>query len=283
MTLSRAFITPIVCLSLMGVAQAQWLNYPTPGIPRLPDGKPNLVAVAPRTVDGKPDLSGIWAVECSVYGTDSCFLQSPFFDLAKDLKPGDVQMTPWAAQVQAQRESRDHVDDPYGYCMPPGVPRIDYAGAPFKILHTPGETVFLYESLVGMIFRQVFTDGRPLPANPEPAWLGYSIGRWDGDTFVVETTGVKDGGWLDTKKAHPHSDAMRLTERFRRIDFGRMELTIVIDDPKAYLKPWTAKAMLNLRPDTELLEAFCDSHQRTMEHRQIAPAPPEPPSGSVGK
>jgi hypothetical protein len=278
MNLRRAFLTAMVVLIFASVANAQWLNYPSRGIPRLSDGKPNLAAPAPRTSEGKPDLSGIWAVECSVYGTDSCFLQSPFFDLAKDLKPGDVQMTSWAAQIQAQRESRDHVDDPYGYCLPPGVPRIDYAGAPFKILNTTGETVFLYESLVGMIFRQVFTDGRPLPENPEPAWLGYSIGRWDGDTFVVETTGVKDGGWLDTKKGHPHSDAMRLTERFRRIDFGRMELTIVIDDAKAYLKPWTARATLNLRPDTELLEAFCDSHERTMEHRRIAPAPPEPSS-----
>jgi hypothetical protein len=213
-----------------------------------------------------------------VYGGDACFRQSLFFDLAKDLKPGEVEMTPWAAAIQAQREQRDHVDDPYGYCLPPGVPRIDYAGGPFKIIRTPEVTALLYETLVGMIFRQVFTDGRPLPTVAEPSWLGYSIGRWDGDTLVVETTGLRDGGWLDTQKGRPHSDALHVTERFRRTDFGHMELSITIDDPKAYLKPWIARAMLNLRPDTDLLEAFCDGHDKTMEHRRITPPAPEPPS-----
>ncbi len=267
-------------LVLCAQASAQWLNYPTPGIPRLPNGKPNLSASAPLSADGRPDLSGIWAVECSVYG-DACFTKGLFFDLAKDLKPDDVQMTPWASAIQAQRESREHVDDPYGYCMPPGVPRIDYAGGMFKVLQTPKETAFLYETLVGMIFRQVFTDGRPLPASTEPTWLGYSVGRWDGDTFVVETTGLRDGGWLDTKKAHPHSDALRVTERFQRIDFGHMKLAITIDDPKAYRKRWTANTTLNLHADTELLEAFCDNHEKTMEHRQIAPPVAEPPSQAV--
>ena len=129
-----------------------------------------------------------------------------------------------------------------------------------------------------MIFRQVFTDGRPLPTVSEPTWLGYSVGRWEGDTFVVETNGLRDGGWLDTKVGRPHSDRLYVTERFRRTDFGHMELTIRIDDPKAYLKPWTIRTMLNLQPDTELLEAFCDSHEKTMEHRRITPAAVEPPS-----
>ena len=268
----------LAALALASLLPAQWLDYKTPGIPRLADGRPNLSAPAPRAPDGKPDLSGIWAAECAIYGRDACFTQSMFFDLAKNLKPEDVQMTPWAARIQHQRESRDHVDDPYGYCMPPGVPRIDFGGGAFKILRTPGETAILYETLVGMLFRQVFTDGRALPASPEPSWMGYSVGRWDGNTFVVESNGFKDGGWLDTKKARPHSDALRLTERFRRADFGHMELTITINDPKAYLKPWTVQAALHLVPDTELLEAFCDGHEKTMEHRRITPAPPEPPS-----
>ena len=257
---------------------AQWLNYPTPATPRLPDGRPNLSAPTPRTANGKADLSGIWLVECGLDIGD-CFYQSLFFNLAGDLKPEDVEMTPWAATIQAEREKRDHIDDPYGYCLPPGVPRINFSGGPFKILQTPDVTVFLYETLVAMIFRQVFTDGRPLPVVSLPTWLGYSVGRWeDDDTFIVETTGLRDGGWLDTLKAHPHSDALNLTERFRRMDFGHMELTIVINDPKAYTKPWTVKAMLNLRPDTELLEAFCDSHDKTMEHRRTTPRAPEPPS-----
>lgn len=277
-THQTALATIAASLLLACTTRAQWVNYATPGTPRLPDGKPNLSAAAPRTADGKPDLSGIWVVECGLYGRDACFTRSLFFDLAKDLKPQDVQMTPWASAIQAQRESREHVDDPYGYCMPPGVPRIDYSGGPFKVLHTPGVTAFLYETLVGMIFRQVFTDGRPLPGSGEPTWLGYSVGRWDGEAFVVDTNGLKDGGWLDTKKGHPHSDALHVTERFRRTDFGHMELMITINDPKAYLKPWTIKSTLNLLPDTDLLEAFCDSHEKTMEHRRITTPLPEPPS-----
>jgi hypothetical protein len=257
---------------------AQWLKYPTPGIPRLAGGKPDLTAPAPRTTDGRPSLAGIWAAECSVYGRDACFTKSLFFDLAMDLKPGDVEMTPWAAGIQTQRESRDHVDDPYGFCLPPGAPRIDFSGGPFKVIETAGVTAFLYETLVGMIFRQVFTDNRPLPPPNQPSWLGYSVGRWDKDTFVVETTGFKDGGWLDTKKGRPHSDALRLTEQFRRADMGRMELAITINDPKAYLKPWIVKTMLYLQPDTELIESFCDEHNKTMEHRRIEPPSPEPPS-----
>ena len=156
--------------------------------------------------------------------------------------------------------------------------RIDFGGGAFKILTTPGVTALLYESLVGMIFRQVFTDGRALPAVDEPTWLGYSVGRWDGDTLVVDSTGFKDGGWLDTLKGRPSSDALRVTERFRRTDFGHMDLVVTIADPKAYLKPWTITAPLHLLPDTELLEVFCDGHEHTMEHRRITPAPPEPHS-----
>jgi hypothetical protein len=270
-----------LAFALAASAGAQWLNYPTPGVPRLTDGTPNLGAPAPKSADGRPDLSGIWAVECGIYGLDGCFTRSLFFDLAKDLKPGEVEMTPWAASIAAQREKRNHVDDPYGYCLPPGVPRIDFGGGAFKILPTPAVTAFLYETLVGMVFRQVFTDGRPLPSVLQPTRLGYSVGRWESDTFVVESTGFQDGGWIDTLKGRPNSDALRVTERFRRTDFGHMELLVTIDDPKAYLKPWTVKAPLHLLPDTELLESFCEGHEKTMEHRQITPAPPEPPSVPV--
>ena len=276
---SRARITVLVLFFplLATVAYAQWLNHPSPAIPRLPDGKPNLSAPVPKAADGKPDLSGVWANEWGVVGRDACFTQSLFFDLAKDLKPTDVQMTPWAQGIQTQRESRNHVDDPYGYCLPPGTPRINFGGGPLKILHTREVTVFLYETIAGMTFRQVFTDGRALPATSEPTWLGYSIGHWDGDVFVVETTGCRDGGCPDTRKARPHSDALRVTERFRRTDFGHMQLSITIDDRKAFLKPWTVQTSLTLMPDTELVEAFCDNHDKTMEHRRIEPVT-EPPS-----
>ena len=277
----RTFQSMAITALLAGSAAGQWLNYPTPGIPRLADGKPNLAAPAPRLADGRPDLSGVWANECALYNGSPCFPRSLFFDLAKDLKPGAVEMTPWAAAISAQRHSRNHVDDPYGICLPPGVPRIDFGGGPFKVLQTPGVTALLYETLVGMIFRQVFTDGRPLPVSGEPTWLGYSVGRWDGDDFVVDSAGFKDGGWIDTAKGHPNSDALHVTERFRRKDFGHMDLTITITDPKAYVKPWTMTAGLQLQPDTELIEAFCDDHEKTMEHRRVTPQPPEPHSPAI--
>ena len=257
-----------LALLISAPAFGQWAKVPVPNVPRTADGQPNLTAPAPRLPDGKPDLSGVW--EGWRQGVN-------FFDLAKDVNPSDVQMTPWAAAIQAQRERRDHVDDPLGFCMPPGVPRIDMVEQ-FKIIQTPPMTALLYEAQVGMIFRQVFTDGRPLPVDPQPAWMGYSVGRWESDTFVVDTIGLRDRGWLDTRKARPHSDALHVTERFRRLNFGQLELTITIDDPKAYIKPWTMKTVLPLMPDTDLLESFCDNHQQTLEHRRVDPAPPEPPS-----
>src|SRR2546426_840852 len=198
--------TVTVTLLLFIPAHAQWLNYPTAGVPRLPDGKPNLKAPVPRMADGKPNLSGVWDARCY---SEEC-LQS---------------------------------------------------GAPLAGGASP-----------------LFMDGRPLPEVSEHTWLGYSIGKWEGDTFVVETTGLKDGGWLDTLKARPHSDALRVTERLRRTDFGHMELTITINDPKAYIKPWTVKTALNLVADGELLEGSCDNHDKSMEHRRMSPPPPEPPS-----
>ena len=263
-------LATIVAVVLMSAATgAQWLNHATPGIPRLPDGKPNLSAPPPRLADGHPDLSGIWDVGNMLY----------FHDLARELKPGEVQLTPWAAAIRKQRMDRNHVDDPYGYCLPLGVPRIN-TRSPFKILQTPQLTAFLHETYVGMIFRQVFTDGRPLPkiSEAEPAWLGYSVGTWDGDTFVVDTVGFRDRGWLSAFQAYPHSDALHVTERWRRTDFGHMELTVTIDDPKAYVKPWTNKIPLGLLPDTELLEAFCDNQMTILKQWSIDPMPPEPPS-----
>ena len=264
----------VVAMPLAG----QWLSYPTPGIPRLPDGSANLSAKASKLADGTPDLSGVWAAKCGIYDGSRCFVQSYYFDLAKDLPPEAVRMTPWAEGIARQRAARNHVDDPYGYCLPPGVPRIDFGGGPFKILQTPGVTAILYETLVGMIFRQVFTDGRPPAPVDSPTWLGYSTGTWVGDTFVVDSRGFRDGGWIDTAKGRPSSDALHVIERFRRVDFGHMILSVTIDDPKAYFAPWTMETTLTLMPDTELIEAFCDNQDRILQHRRIDPAPPEPHS-----
>lgn len=271
----RVVLAAVVLFVSPVTMDAQWLNYATPGIPRLPDGKPDLNAAAPRAADGKPDLSGIWGTDDP---PDAPVTRGYFFDLARDLPASEVVMTPWARGIQEQRERRDHVDDPYGYCMPPGVPRINVALAPFKIVYTPAVTVMLFETIAAQTFREVFTDGRSLPDVPEPTWLGYSVGRWESDTFVVETTGFRDGGWLDTQKGRPHSDALHVTERFRRTAFGRMEMMVTINDPKAYVRPWTARVPFRLLPDTSLIEIFCDNHQQTMEHRRIGLVPPEPPS-----
>jgi hypothetical protein len=239
---------------------AQWLNYPTPGIPRTAAGKANLAAPVPKMPDGKPDLSGIWS-------TDFLF----FRDLATGLKE-DVPMLPWAKELQHERETNDHKGDPMANCMPPGVPRIDTSNEgeamhPFKIVQTPGLVVLLYETSSTSTFRQVFLDGRPLPKDPQPTWLGYSVGRWEGNTLVVETTGFNGREWLDTFKGHPQTDAGRVIERFTRRDFGHMELEVTIDDPKAYTKAWTVKIAAVLQPDTDLIETFCENEKDT-EHAQ---------------
>jgi hypothetical protein len=269
MNLARIVLAAMTACAWASTIYAQWPEVKMPGIPRLHDGQPDLSAPAPRTADGRPDLSGVWNVGNSTY----------FHDLANGLHPDDVQLTPWAAGIQKQRRERDHVDDPYGYCLPLGVPRID-TRSPFKILQTPMLTVFLYESFVGMMFRQVFTDGRALPEASEvdPTWLGYSVGRWEGDSFVVESIGFRDRGWLSANMAYPNSDALRVIERFKRTSVGHMDLIVTIDDPKAFVKPWTNTIPLKLVADGELIEAFCDNQMFRLQHWNIPPMPPEPPS-----
>jgi putative oxidoreductase len=276
MKAQRTALATIAALLVSGVAQAQWVNRPTPGIPRLPNGKPNLTAPAPpRLPDGHPDLSGIWDVGAMTY----------FHDLAAGLKGDDApQLTPWAAGLQKGRRDRSHVDDPYTYCMPLGVPRQNHR-SPFKIIQTPPMTIFLHESFVGNTFRQIFTDGRPLPklSETEPAWLGYSVGRWEGDVFVVESIGFRDRGWLSANMAYPNSDALHVIERWRRVDFGHLEETVTIDDPKAYLKPWTNKIILTLQADTEILDSYCDNQMIMQAHYSMGPPPAEPASPQLGK
>jgi hypothetical protein len=258
-----ASITPLIA-----GAAAQWPQQTATAV--------DLKAPPPRTRDGKPDLSGVWMYPCTIVTT--CFQQgSIFFDLTFAPNKPQIQMTPWAAGVAAQREARDHVDDPMAYCMPAGYPRIGVM-YPFKIVMSDRQIVFLHESAVGNTFREVFMDGRPLPTDAAPTWLGYSVGRWEGDTLVVETSGFRDGGWLDTRKGRPHSDALRVTDRFRRLSVGQLEWSFTITDPKAYVRPFTVTTPLNLLPGSELFESFCETHDKTMEHRRISPPPPEPPS-----
>jgi hypothetical protein len=244
----------LLALLVAAPAFAQWLNYRVPGVPRTADGKVNLTAPAPSASDGKPDLSGVWESDPQY-----------FYDLARDLKPGELALQPWAARIQAEREGRDHADDPLSQCMPPGVPRINLstpnAPHPFKIVETPALVVLLYETSANSTFRQVFLDGRPLPKDPQPNWLGYSIGHWDGPTLVVETTGFNGRSWVDTAKGHPQTERGHVTERFTRRDFGHLDIDITIDDPGAYEKPWRAKVPAHLLADTELIETYCENEK----------------------
>ena len=196
------FRTTLALLILAVVpATAQWLDYKTPGIPRLRDGKPNLSAPVPRTADGKPDLSGIYQANNG----------RQFQNIAAGLRPEDFPIQPWAAALAKKREEENRKDDPYSHCMPPAVPRINVANHPFKILQLPGLLAILYET--SYVFRQIFTDGRPLPTDPQPTWLGYSVGRWENDTLVVDSNGFNDRNWLDGDKGHPLSDARQASWR----------------------------------------------------------------------
>jgi hypothetical protein len=230
----------------------QWLNYPTAGIPRTPDGKPNLAAPVPRTSDGKPDISGLWRPSPGYVG-----------DITRGLESGSVPFQPWAETLFKQRRANDSKDDPTANCIVGGVPRSDLVGYPFKVLQSPGMVVILYEAVHA--YRQIFTDGRAFPKEfSKPAWFGFSVGRWEGDTFVVQTEGFNDNVWLDNA-GRPATSQLRVTERFRRKDFGHMDIQITIDDPKAYTKPWTITQPLALQPDDELLEYICNENNKYFE------------------
>jgi hypothetical protein len=252
MTAHRILIAAVAAaLTTTATVSAQWLNYPTAGIPRTPDGKPNLSAPVPRTHDGKPELAGLWRPSPGLTG-----------DIARNLKPGEVPFQPWAEELYKHRRATQSKDDPTANCIVGGVPRSDLVGYPFKILQVPGMVAILYEAVHS--YRQIFTDGRPLPKDPNPAWFGYSTAHWEGDVLVVETSGFNDKGWLDNA-GKPSTDQLKVTERFIRKDFGNMDIQITIDDPKAYTKPWTVTQPLAFQPDTELLEYICDENNRYFE------------------
>ncbi len=235
-----------VCASFLiqSPLAAQWAEYPTPGIPRTADGKPNLSAPAPRATDGHPDLSGLWE-KTSNYGNN----------IAADLKPSDVQ--PWAQKLVKEREENLGIDHMIPRCLPMGPGYVTdggtTAGGITKIFQMPTMIIFLSQD---MTFRQIFMDGRPLEKNPNPSWMGYSVGHWDGDTLVIDTNGYNDKTWLD-RSGHPHTEALRTTERYRRKDFGHLEFSMTINDPGAYAKPWTVNMTATLAADTELIEYIC--------------------------
>jgi hypothetical protein len=221
--------------------QAQWVKQPTVGIPRTTDGKPDLAAPTPKMPDGKPDLSGIWTLQPSGGGISQ-------------LKPEQIQ--PWAQALFKEREENLGKDSPSIQCLPLG-----FIGGLARIVQTPGLAVILAEDLT---YRQVFLDGRELPQEPNPAWMGYSVGHWEGDTLVVESTGYNDRTWLE--RGYPHTENLRITERFRRRDFGHLEVDVTYSDPKIYAKPWTAKVAGLFTADTELIEYVCAENEKDRSH-----------------
>jgi hypothetical protein len=232
---------------------AQWLNLPTPGIPRAADGKPNMTAPAPRTPDGKPDLSGLWHPEATPYR----------FDLIQDVRDEEI-FRPEAQAIFNQRTADFRREDPVTHCLPGGPLEIFATGAVqlYRIIQSPSVIGLLYES---GFYRQIYTDGRELPKDPNPTWMGYSIGRWEGDTLVVHTAGFNDRGWLD-RVGHPHSEELRVTERFRRVDFGHMQFQITFEDPKMMTRPLTVSVAVNYAPDTDMLEYLCAENNRDLGH-----------------
>ena len=253
---------------------AQWLDYPTPGVPHTRDGKPNLSAPAPRTKDGKPDLSGMWGWvtkdNCGAKCNDTQ-ISREFINIAASLKT-PVPYQPWAAELVKKRSIEQGLD-PNVHCMPRGALRIwtdDYYKRVFEV---PGRVIILTER--NMQYRQIFTDGRPFPKDPYPTWNGYSVGRWEGDTLVVETSGYRDDIWLDAA-GKPLTDQAKTIERIRRPNYGTLEVEITINDPKAYTAPWTVKFDQPLALDSELIDYYCLENEKDSIHMRQQDTPISP-------
>ena len=256
---------------------AQWPPYPSRGAPKTATGKPDLSGPTPRTAEGKPDLSGIWqymrppsasappAAQAAAPSADiipPALRRTQFWNLGASF-PDGLPFQPWAAELHRQRVASNSKDNPDAHCLPLGIMQLHTHGQPRKMIQTPGVIVILYEANAGV--RQIFTDGRALPKDPQPWWFGYSTGKWDGDTLVVQTTGFRDLGWLDVEGS-PLTESGKIIERFRRPDYGHLEIEVTIDDPKAYTKPWTVTVHQSILSDTELIEFICQENERDATH-----------------
>jgi hypothetical protein len=257
--MKRVFLNSIFSLSILLAAsgstlEAQWMKLASKSTPAGADGKPNLYAPAPKRRNGRVDLSGIWQAP------GPKFLQ----DLTAGLKAGELPIQPWAQALTDERRKGLHAsEESDANCLPQGVPKIAATPVPFKIVQDARLVVILYEAF-GQ-FRQIFLDGRRPVKDPNPTWLGYSTGKWDGDSLVVDTTGFNGKTWLD-QVGHPATEALHVTERFRRPDFGHLEIQVTIDDPMAYTKPWTVTEVMELQPETELIEFVCLENEKDLRH-----------------
>jgi hypothetical protein len=279
MTVRKTILAVFIAILLGGHADAQWLHHRAAGTPRTADGRPDLSAPTPRTADGKPDLSGVWRIEAtpleeltrlfgdlgtlSVPGDDPRTFSKYLFNILADFKPDEEPIRPEAAAVFGQRAPFMGKDFPTGHCLPAGVPTALLIPIPFKIIQTPGLVALLFEG--DNTIRQIYTDGRTHPVDPQPLWLGYSVGKWDGDTLVVDVVGFNDKSWLDAT-GHPHSDALHVVERFRRRDFGHIDIQVTIEDAKTFTRPFTINFVELLQADTDILELFCAENERDRVH-----------------
>jgi hypothetical protein len=251
---------------------AQWFHLVTPGVPRTTSGAPNLAAPAPKTADGKPDFSGIWLagnpLPCppNLRDGNDCIEKIPLSkqtaNIAADL-PGGLPYQPWAAALAKQRTADMSKDDPHVRCLPSNIVRFWTLPHYTKIIQAPGVIALLNE--FNASYRQIFTDGRSLPVDPQPSWNGYSSGRWVGDALVVDTNGLRDDLWLDMS-GNPMTAAARVTERIRRPNFGSLEVEFTVNDPKAYTRPWTVVLKASIVVDTEILDEICLENEKSSQH-----------------
>lgn len=263
-------ISLLFCGSLY-LLSAQWITYPIPGIPRTKDGKPDLNAPVPKTVDGKPDLSGMWspfrtaeittADDKAGVPAANGFVKGVAIDFGTPI--GGLPYQPWAAELVRTRRNDGFKDAPDGKCLPISPPELTTVGIR-QVIQLPGMIAMLFEK--DQMFRIIYTDGRPLPIDPQPSWLGYSVGHWDGDVLVVETIGLRDDTWLDVI-GNPMTSAGHITERYKRLSYGKLEIELTIDDPKAYRRPWTVKVQHQINPEAQLIEGFCENER---DQRHIA-------------
>jgi hypothetical protein len=274
-------ILAVALLGLSTLASAQWIHYPTAGVPRNPDGSANLGAPPPKTREGKPDLSGMWwsagpTLPCpdSIGGAKDCAekglglkgqqgsdLPAQAMNIGAS-QPDGLPYTPFGAEL-AKQHATNPLNDPHTRCIPSYVPRGYTLPHIQKLVQTPQLLIALNE--FDASFRQIFIDGRPLPVDPLPTWNGYSTAKWDRDTLVVETIGFRDDQWLDMRGS-PLTSAAKITERIRRPTFGSLEIDLTVNDPRAYTKPWTVKLKQFLVVDTELMEEICMEGERSAQH-----------------
>jgi hypothetical protein len=288
--LAAAFLT---AAGLPAVLFGQWPSYPTANVPKLPDGKPNLDGPTPRTADGRPDLSGLWqfvdsnprvrppgaegvlatagdassksgkppAVDAN--GLPRGF-RSQFWDIGSTI-PGGLPYTPWGAALRKQRMDNNNKDNPDAHCLPMGLLQFHTHPQPRKMIQTKDEIIIIYEANYGL--RDIHLDGRTLPdANDaEPWWYGYSVGHWEGDTLVVETNGFRDDVWLDVQGS-PLTSSGKMIERYRRPNYGHLEIDVTVEDPKAYTKPWTVRINQRVMLNTDLIEFVCNENERSDAH-----------------